>query len=54
LQISEAATQKALLRLKTTKNIKVAQLSIAVFVYKLILKQLQEIKELSLEDDILY
>lgn len=54
LQISEVATQKALLKLKTAKNIKVVQLSTAVFAYEPVLRQLQEIKELSLEDDILH
>lgn len=54
LQVSETATQKALLKLKTAKNIKVVQLSTSVFAYEPVLRQLQEIKELSLEDDILH
>jgi hypothetical protein len=54
LQISEAATENTLLRIKTAKNIKLVQLSTAVFAYEPVLKQLKEIKELSLENDILH
>jgi hypothetical protein len=53
LQISEAATEQTLLRLKAAKNIKIIQLGTAVFSYEPVLKQLKEIKELSLEEDIL-
>ena len=53
LQISEAATEQTLLRLKTAKNIKIILLGTAVFSYEPVLKQLKEIKELSLEEDIL-
>lgn len=54
LQLSEAATENALLRIKTAQNIKLVQLSTAVFAYEPVLMQLKEIKELSLEDDILH
>jgi hypothetical protein len=53
LQIPSAATDKALLRVKTSKNVKLIQLSTALFAYESVLKQLKEIKELSLEEDIL-
>lgn len=53
LQLSEAATEQALLRLKAARNIKLIQLGTAVFAYEPVLKQLKEIKELSLEQDIL-
>jgi hypothetical protein len=53
LQISEGDTEKTLLRLKTAKNIRLVQLNTAVFSYEPVLKQLKEIKELSLEEDIL-
>lgn len=54
LQISEGATEKTLLRLKLAKNIKLVQLGTALFSYEPVLNQLKEIKELSLEDDILH
>ena len=54
LQLSEAATENALLRAKTAKNIKLVQLNTALFSYEPVLRQLQEIKELSLEPDILH
>jgi hypothetical protein len=54
LQLSNAAIENALLRTKTAKNIKLVQLSTAVFAYEPVLMQLKEIKELSLEDDILH
>ena len=53
LQISEATTEQTLLRLKAAKNIKIILLGTAVFSYEPVLKQLKEIKELSLEEDIL-
>jgi len=54
LQLSDAATGKALLRIKTARNIRLVQLSTAVFAYEPVLQQLKEIKELSLENDILH
>lgn len=54
LQLSEAATENALLRTKTAKNIKLIQLNTALFAYEPVLRQLKEIKELSLEPDILH
>jgi hypothetical protein len=54
LQISEGATEKTLLRLQTAKKIRLVQLNTAVFSYEPVLKQLKEIKELSLEEDILH
>ena len=53
LQISEATTEQTLSRLKAAKNIKIILLGTAVFSYEPVLKQLKEIKELSLEEDIL-
>jgi hypothetical protein len=53
LQIPGAAMENALFRMKTGKVIKLVQLSTAVFAYEPVLKQLKEIKELSLEQDIL-
>ena len=54
LQLSGGATEKALLRMKTAKNLRLVQLNTAVFSYEPVLQQLKEIKELSLEDDILH
>lgn len=54
LQLSEAATEKALFRLRTANNVKVVQLNTAVFSYEPVLRQLKEIKELSLEESILH
>lgn len=54
LQISEAATGNALLRTKTAKNIKLVQLGTAVFAYEPVLRQLKELKELSLENEIFH
>ncbi len=54
IQLSQAAAENALLRIKTAKNIKLVQLSTAVFAYEPVLMQLKAIKELSLEDDILH
>lgn len=45
--------EKALLRIKTAQNVKLVQLNTAVFAYESVLKQLKEIKELSLEENIL-
>jgi len=54
LQLSEAATARTLLRIKTAGNIKLLHLSTAVFAYEPFLLQLKQITELSLEDDILH
>ncbi|KAI9769554.1 MAG: hypothetical protein M1840_004032 [Geoglossum simile] len=54
LQIPERTMEKSLLRIKTAKNVKLVQLSTAFFAYEPVLKQLKEIKELSLEEDILF
>ena len=54
LQLSEASAEHALLRTKTAKNTKLVQLNTAIFAYEPVLKQLKEIKELSLESDILH
>lgn len=54
LQLSEAATKHALLKTKTARNIKLVQLSTAVFAYEPVLSQLKQIRELSLEDDMLH
>jgi hypothetical protein len=54
LQLSEGAAENALLRTKTAKNVKLVQLGTAVFAYEPVLRQLKEIKELSLEDEILH
>ena len=53
LQLSEGNTEQTLLRLKTAQNIKIILLGTAVFSYEPVLKRLKEIKELSLEEDIL-
>lgn len=54
LRISEGATEKTLLRLKMAKTIRLVQLNTALFSYEPVLKQLKDIKELSLEEDILH
>jgi hypothetical protein len=54
LRISDGATEKTLLRLKNAKTIRLVQLNTALFSYEPVLKQLKDIKELSLEDDILH
>jgi hypothetical protein len=53
LQIPDAVVEKTLRRLKTADNIKLVQLSTALFSYEPILRQLKQIKELSLEEEIL-
>jgi len=53
LQIPNVAVERALLRIKSAKNIKIVQLSTALFAYEPVLRQLQEMKELSLEEEIL-
>ncbi|KAF2178659.1 P-loop containing nucleoside triphosphate hydrolase protein [Zopfia rhizophila CBS 207.26] len=53
LQIPGADTDRALRRIKGAKNVKLVQLSTALFSYAPILKQLKEIKELPFEDEIL-
>jgi hypothetical protein len=52
LQIPSSGLERALLRLQNAKNIKMIQLNTALFAYEPVLKQLQEMKELSLEDEI--
>ena len=54
LQIPATEMERVLRRFKSSKNLKVIQLSTAAFAYVPILKQLQEIKEISLEDEILH
>jgi AAA domain len=54
LQIPTAAVESALVRIKTAKvNIRLVQLSTALFAYEPVLQQLKEIKELSLEAEII-
>jgi hypothetical protein len=53
LQVPTMCTERTFRQIKFAKNIKLVQLSTAAFAYTHILKQLKEIKELSLEDDIL-
>ncbi|KAH7014058.1 P-loop containing nucleoside triphosphate hydrolase protein [Macrophomina phaseolina] len=53
LQIPEAAMEKALTRSKIAKNIKLVQLSTAMFAYEPVLRQLKEIRELPLGEEIL-
>jgi len=52
-QIPKPVIEKALLRIKTANNVKLVQLSTALFAYESVLKQLKEIKELSMEEEIL-
>ena len=49
----DTSTHKALLRLKTAKMVKLVQIDTAVFSYEPVLRRLQEIKELSLADELL-
>jgi hypothetical protein len=49
----DASTHKALLRLKTAKIVKLVQIDTAVFSYEPVLRRLQDIKELSLADELL-
>jgi hypothetical protein len=49
----EASTTKALLRLKTAKDIKLVQIDTAVFSYEPILQRLQKMKHLELKDEML-
>ena len=53
LQIPGADSERALRSIKGAKVVKLVQLSTALFSYAPILKQLQEIKELPFEDEIL-
>lgn len=54
LQFPSSAVENALLRIKMAKNnVKLVQLSTALFAYEPVLKQLQEMKELSLEAEII-
>ena len=54
VELSHAAVPLAFLRMKTARQITLVQLNTAVFAYEPVLRQLQEIKELSLEDEILH
>ena len=48
-----ASTTKSLLKLKTTRNVKLVQIDTAVFAYEPVLRGLQEIRNLSLADELL-
>lgn len=48
-----ASTSKSLIKLKTAKNVKLVQIDTAVFAYEPVLKGLQEIRDLSLADELL-
>ena len=50
----EASTTKALLGLKTSKNAILVQMDTAVFAFEPVLKRLQEIKEIPLEEDLMF
>ena len=50
---SKASTSKALLNLKTARNVKLVQIDTAVFAYEPVLKGLQETRNLSLVDELL-
>ncbi|KAI9676184.1 MAG: hypothetical protein M1817_000929 [Caeruleum heppii] len=55
LQFSgEASTARALLRLKTAKDVKVAQVDSAVFAFEPVLRRLQEIRDIPLKDELLF
>jgi hypothetical protein len=54
LQLPNTTTEKTLIRMKKARNLRLVQLGTAVFSYEPILQQLKEIKELTLEDDILH
>ena len=49
-----ASTSKSLLKLKTGQNVKLVQIDTATFAYEPILKGLQEIRDLSLADEIFF
>ena len=48
-----ASTTKSLLKLKTTRNVKLVQIDTAVFAYEPVLRGLQDIRDLSLADELL-
>ena len=48
-----ASTSKSLLKLKTARNMKLVQIDTAVFAYEPVLRGLQEIRDLSLADELL-
>lgn len=48
-----ASTTKSLLKLKTARNVKLVQIDTAVFAYEPVLRGLQEIRDLSLADELL-
>ena len=50
----EASISKSLLKLKSTKKIRLVSIDTAVFSYEPILKRLQEIKDLTLSDELLF
>jgi hypothetical protein len=50
----DSALSYALCKMKTTGNIKLVQLDTAVFAFEPFLKQLQEMKELPLSEELLY
>ena len=49
-----ASTSKSLLKLKTTRNVKLVLIDTAVFAYEPVLRGLQEIRDLSLADELLH
>ena len=52
--VDESSTIKALLRMKTARQIRVIQIDTAIFSYEPILKRLQELKQLPLAEEILF
>jgi len=54
LQLSgKASTSKSLLKLKTAKNVRLVQIDTAVFSYEPVLRSLQELRDMPLEDELL-
>ena len=49
----KASTSKSLLKLKTAKTVKLVQIDTAVFAYEPVLRGLQELRDLSLADELL-
>ena len=49
----KASTSKSLLKLKTAKNVKLVQIDTAIFAYEPVLRGLQEIRDLSLADELM-
>ena len=52
--IGKTSTSKALLRLKTARDIRLIQIDTAVFSYEPVLKRLQELNQLPLVDELLF